>query len=128
MLENILYKIQLKGNYKGTITKTFTIVPKAVNLTKVTSKSKVFTVKWKKQTKQVTGYQLSYSISKKFTKKDTKTKTISSAKATTRTISKLKAKKKYYVRICAYKEVKVNGKVTKLYSSWSKSKTVTTKK
>lgn len=48
MLENILYKIQLKGNYKGTITKTFTIVPKSVNLTKVTSKSKVFTVKWKK--------------------------------------------------------------------------------
>lgn len=120
--------IQLKGNYKGNITKTFTITPKAVSITKITPKSKGFTVKWKKQTKQVTGYQISYSTSKNFAKKATKTKTISNAKATTKTISKLKAKKAYYIKIRPYKEVKVNGKMTKLYSNWSKVKTVTTKK
>ena len=38
--------------------------------------------------------------------------------------SKLSAKKKYYVRIRAYRNV--NGK--KIYSSWSKVKNVTTKK
>ena len=38
-------------------------------------------------------------------------------------VKKLKAKKKYFVRIRTYKTV--NGK--KVYSSWSKSKTVKTK-
>ena len=121
-------KIQLKGNYKDTITKTFTIKPKAVSLTKVTPKSKGFVMKWKKQTQQVTGYQISYSTSKKFVKKSTKTAYIKKAKTTTKTISKLKAKKKYYVRIRTYKDVKIKGKTTKIYSSWSKIKTVTTKK
>ena len=45
-------------------------------------------------------------------------------KITSSTIKKLKAKKKYYVRIRTYKTV--NGK--KIYSDWSKSKKVTTKK
>ena len=116
-------EIQLKGNYKGTITKTFTIMPKAVSLTKVTPKSKGFTAKWKKETKQVTGYQLSYSTSKDF-KKEKKTD-IKNGKTVTKTISKLKAKKTYYVRIRTYKNIK--GNTTKLYSKWSQSKKVTTK-
>ena len=119
-------EIQLKGNYKGTVTKNFTIIPKAVSLTKVTPKSKGFTAKWKKETKQVTGYQLSYSASKDF-KKDKKTD-IKSGKTVTKTISKLKAKKTYYVRIRTYKDVKEKGKTAKIYSKWSKSKKVTTKK
>ena len=45
-------------------------------------------------------------------------------KITSSTIKKLKAKKKYYVRIRTYK--KVNGKT--YYSGWSKAKNVTTKK
>ncbi len=36
--------------------------------------------------------------------------------------------KKYYVRVRTYKTVKINGKATKIYSSWSKTKYVTTKK
>ena len=61
-------------------------------------------------------------------KKDTKTTMISNAKTTTKPISKLKAKKKYYVRIRTYKTIKVDGESTKLYSNWSKVKTITTKK
>ena len=38
-----------------------------------------------------------------------------------------RCKKKYYVRVRTYKTVKVNGKNTKVYSSWSKVKTVKTK-
>ncbi len=97
-------------------------------IAKIIAKSKGFTIKWKKETKQVTGYQISYATNKNLAPKATKTKMISNAKATTKTISKLKAKKKYYVRVCTYKTVKVNGKMTKLYSNWSKVKTVTTKK
>ena len=43
-------------------------------------------------------------------------------------VSKLKSKKKYYIRVRTYKTVKVNGKSKKIYSGWSKVKAVTTKK
>ena len=39
----------------------------------------------------------------------------------------VKSKKKYYVRIRTYKTVKANGKAQKIYSSWSKTRTVKTK-
>ncbi|MCM1284986.1 MAG: fibronectin type III domain-containing protein [Acetobacter sp.] len=120
--------IKFKGSYSGTVTKTFTIKPKSTSISKVTAGKKKFTVKWKKLTSQTTGYQIQYSTSSKFTAKTTKTVTVSKNKTTSKSVSKLKAKKKYYVRVRTYKTVKVNGKNTKIYSSWSKAKTVTTKK
>lgn len=118
--------ITFKGNYSGTMTLYFTIKPKATSISKVTAGSKKFTVKWKKQSTQTTGYQIQYSTSSKFSK--AKTVTVSKNKTTSKTVSKLKAKKKYYVRVRTYKTVKIDGKVAKIYSSWSKAKYVTTKK
>ena len=119
-------KITFKGNYSGTKTLYFTIKPKATSISKVTAGSKKFTVKWKKQATQTTGYQIQYSTSSKFSK--AKTVTVGKNSTTSKTISKLTAKKKYYVRVRTYKTVKINGKATKIYSSWSKTKYVTTKK
>lgn len=119
-------KITFKGNYSGSKTLYFTINPKATTLSSVTAKSKGFTVKWKKQATQTTGYEVQYATDSKFAK-NKKTVTVSKNSTTSKTISKLKAKKKYYVRIRTYKTVKVNGKSTKLYSSWSKAKSVKTK-
>ena len=120
-------RIKFKGNYKGATSRTFTIKPKPTAITKVSPKKKGFTVSWKKQTVQTTGYELAYSLNKKFTKKNTKTISINKNKTSKKTVSKLKAKKKYYVRIRTYKNVKVNGQTTRLYSSWSNVKTVVTK-
>ena len=120
--------VKLKGNYSGTVKKTFTIKPKGTSLTKVTAKKKGFKVTWKKQSSQVSGYEIQYSTSSKFTKKTTKTVKVKSYKTTSKSISKLKAKKKYYVRIRTYKTVKINGKSANLYSGWSKVKKITTKK
>ena len=106
----------------STSTKKKVKVSKAA-ISKLKAGKKQFKATWKK-VKGVTGYQIQYSTSKKFTKKTTKTVTISKQKTTSKTVKKLKAKKKYYVRIRAYKKV---GK-TKYYSAWSKTKTVTTKK
>ena len=117
--------IKLKGNYNGTVKKTFTIVPKSTIISRLTAGKKKVTVKWNKQTTQTTGYQIQYSTSSKF--KGAKTVAVSKNKTTSTTVSKLLAKKKYYVRIRTYKTVKVNGKSTKLYSSWSKAKTVKVK-
>ena len=90
---------------------------------KLKTKANNFTVKWKKAA-SVTGYQIQYSTSKKFTKKTTKIKSVNKASKTKLTVKKLKPGKKYYVRIRTYKTV--NG--TSYYSEWSKAKTVKIKK
>ncbi len=114
-----------KGNYTGTIKKSFKINPKGVAISKLSKGKKSFTVKWKKPKttyrKQITGYQIRYSTSSKMTK--AKTATVKSNKATSKTIKKLKAKKTYYVQIRTYKTVKG----VKYYSVWSKSKKIKTK-
>jgi hypothetical protein len=114
--------IKFKGNYSGTVTKTFKINPKGTTISKLTATSKGFKATWKKQATQTTGYQIRYST--KSNMSGAKTVTVSKNSTTSKTISKLSAKKKYYVQIRTYKTV--NG--TKYYSSWSGSKTVTTKK
>ena len=120
-------KITFKGKYSGTKTLYFTIKPKATRISSLKAGSKKFTVKWKKQATQTTGYQVQVATNKKF-KKNKKTVTIKKQKTTKTTVKKLKAKKKYYVRVRTYKTVKINGKSIRIYSGWSKAKTVTTKK
>ena len=112
--------IKGKGAYTGTITKKFTIKPKASRvLSAASTKTKKMTVKLKK-TANVTGYQIAYSTSSKFTK--AATKTVSTTKLT-KTISKLKKGKTYYVKVRTYKTV---GK-TRYYSSYSKYRKVKVK-
>ncbi len=88
------------------------VIKKAV-IQKITPKKKSLQLKWKKQS-GITGYQIQYALKKNFSGK--KTVWIKSSKTTGKNITKLKAKKKYYIRIRAYKTVK--GK--KYYGSWSK--------
>ena len=98
-------------------------LPKATTIKgKIKARSKAFLVKWKKQA-EVSGYQIQYSTNKKFKKKGTKIKTVKKSTAAKLTVKKLKAGKKYYVRIRTYKTI--NG--TNYYSAWSKSKSVKTK-
>ena len=95
--------------------------PKSAKFKKVKSAKKAISVEWKKVS-GVKGYQVQVATDKKF-KKNKKTVNIKKQKTTKTTVKKLKAKKKYYVRVRTYKIV--NGK--KVYSSWSKVKTVKTK-
>ena len=83
---------------------------------------KSFKATWSRQKTQVSGYQLQYARNKSF-KSSVKTSTISNNK----TVSKLSAKRTYYVRVRTYKNVKVNGKTMKLYSGWSTVKKTTVK-
>ena len=114
-------KITGINNYTGSRTGTFKIVPKGTSISKVKAAKKGFTVKWKKQAVQTTGYQIQYSLKSKF--KGAQTVTIGKTKTVSKKIKKLKAKKTYYVRIRTYK--KVGGKT--YYSDWSTVKKVKTK-
>ena len=114
-------KITFKGNYSGTVSKTFKIIPKTTKLTSLTKATKAFTAKWSKQSTQVTGYQIQYARNKSFS--GASLKTVTSYKTTSLKVTGLKAKTKYYVRVRTYKTV--NG--VKYYSNWSAYKTVKTK-
>ena len=115
--------VKFLGKYGGTAKKSFTINPRPTSLAKLTPKAKGMAVSWKKQPKQISGYEVAYSTSSKFAKKATKSVTVNKGK-TAKTIARLKGKKRYYVRIRTYMSVK--GK--KYYSSWSKAKSIMTKK
>ena len=114
-------KINFKGKYSGSKTLYFNINPPKTSLTSLTASSKGFTAKWSKKTTQVTGYQIQYSTSSKFT--NPKTVTITKNSTTYKKITKLTAKKKYYVRVRTYKTVGT----TKYYSAWSSYKSVITR-
>lgn len=110
-------KITGKGDYKGTVTKTFTIKPKTVTGLKVTAKKAAVAASWTK-TSSASGYELCVSATKNFKKCTDK---FVSGKS--KTVTGLSSYKTYYVKVRAYKTV--SGK--KVYGSWSTVKTVKTK-
>lgn len=114
--------ITMKGNYSGKKTVYFYINPKTTSLKLLSAGRKKLTVKWGKQTTATTGYEIQYSTSSNFGK-GTKTVVVGKNKVTSKTLSKLKSNKKYYVRIRTYKTV---GK-RKFYSSWSTKKSAKVK-
>ena len=95
---------------------------KKSSITKLKSKKKTITVKWKKVSSGITGYQIQYSTSKKF-KTNKKSVKITNKKTVSKTIKGLKKGKKIYVRIRTYKK---SGSKTK-YSKWSAVKSVKVK-
>ncbi|MBR1723911.1 MAG: fibronectin type III domain-containing protein, partial [Ruminococcus sp.] len=110
------------GNYKGSRTVYFYIKPKALAIKKVTSPaSKKLKVTWTKDT-QATGYQIVVATNSAFTK-NKKTVTITKNTTVAKTLTGLKAGKKYYVRLRAYKLV---GK-TKYYGAYGAKKSIKVK-
>ena len=93
--------------------------PTATSITSLTAGTNKFTVKWKK--KNVSGYQIQYSRNSDFS--SSKKINVKSSKTTSKKVKNLKGKKKYYVRVRTYKLKDGN----KVYSSWSKKRSVTTK-
>ena len=93
--------------------------PVPTSITSLTPNVKGFKVKWKK--KSVSGYQLQVSTNSKF--KKAKKVTIKKATTTSKKVTGLSAKKRYYVRVRTFKTK--NSKT--VYSKWSKSKSVVTK-
>ena len=122
------YKVNvtLKGKYRGTASATYVINPDRTSfLSKIKKVGNVYIIKWKKQSKEVSGYEFQYSTNKNFKKgKVTKTVKIKKSSIAKTKIKNLKHKKKYYMRIRTYKTVK--GK--KYYSNWSGVKSFVTPK
>ena len=112
---------QLK-NQNSTPTPSATPVkkPGQVKGLKLKAGKKKVTVNYKKVS-GATSYKVTYSTGKKF--KKAKTVTVKSGKTVKKTISKLKSKKTYYVKVCAVK--RVSGK--NYTGKWSAVKKVKVK-
>lgn len=92
-----------KQNSVPTPTAILVKKPGQVKGLKLKAGKKKVTVTYKKVS-GATSYRVTYSTSKKF--KKAKTATVKSGKTVKKTISKLKSKKTYYVKVCAVKKVK----------------------
>jgi hypothetical protein len=105
------------GQYSGTKTITFKIVPKKTSISGVKTGAKNFKVRWKAvpAAQKITKYQLRYKVK---SAKKWVTKTVS-AKSTNLTVRKLVKGKTYQIQVRSYKTVKG----AKYYSAWSKVKT-----
>ena len=129
-------KITIKGTGAATITVTaketanyapqtfqveVRVSPKKPTLSTLKPKGgRRLAISWKKDMR-ATGYEVWCSTSKSF-KKGLKKAKIKGNKVTSCQFSKLKAGKKYYVRLRSYKTVKANGKTIVLRSKWSSVK------
>ncbi|MBR1750608.1 MAG: hypothetical protein IJ740_06965 [Ruminococcus sp.] len=113
--------IKGKGDYTGSVKKTFKITPKKTTVKTLTPGKKGTFKITVGERKTAEKYEITYSTNEKFTGKTTGTVT---TKYTHKTIKGLKAGKTYYVRV---RTVRVK-KGTTLYSPYSKVKTVKTKK
>lgn len=104
---------------EGDDKKTTLLVAQQSIRTLKSRKRRCLTVTWKKD-KKADGYEICYSVSKAFPRKKTRVVTIRKSKTNKCTIRKLRSKKKYYVRVRAYRKV---GTV-RLYGKYSKRKAV----
>lgn len=104
--------IKGKGNYTGSVSKTFKICPKKTKIKKLSSPGKgKLKVNYTKQT-NITGYQITYSTNNDFKNKSSK---LYKTTKLSKTISGLSSGKTYYVKVRTYKTV--NG--TRYYSGYS---------
>lgn len=117
------YVITIKGigKYNGEVKKEFRILPYMTSISKIKKGKESFYIKWNEKITQVDGYNIQYSTMRYFDEKESFT--VDDKHIDEYTITSLKAKQKYYVRIRTYKVV--DGK--KIYSHWSLVKKVKTK-
>ena len=108
-----------KGNYSGSLSAKFDIVPAKQQIQKLETKYKGFFVDWA-QKGSATGYDVEYSV--KANMSGAVSKHLTANKPDTLTVSGLAGDKTYYVRVRSY--TNVNGKV--YYGAWSDIKSIKT--
>lgn len=108
-----------KGNYSGSLSAKFDIVPAKQQIQKLETKYKGFYIDWA-QKGSATGYDVEYSV--KANMSGAVSKHLTANKPDTLTVSGLAGDKTYYVRVRSY--TNVNGKV--YYGAWSDIKSIKT--
>ena len=108
-----------KGNYSGTLSAKFDILPAKQQIQKLETRYKGFYIDWA-QKGSATGYDVEYSVNSNMS--GAVSKHLTANKPDTLTISGLSGDKTYYVRVRSY--TNRNGKV--YYGAWSDVKSIKT--
>ena len=108
-----------KGNYSGSLSAKFDIVPAKQQIQKLETRYKGFYIDWA-QKGSATGYDIEYSVNSNMS--GAVSKHLTANKPDTLTISGLAVDKVYYVRVRSY--TNTNGKV--YYGAWSDVKSIKT--
>ena len=108
-----------KGNYSGSLSAKFDIVPAKQQIQKLETKYKGFYIDWA-QKGSATGYDVEYSVNANMS--GAVSKHLTASKPDTLTVSGLAGNKTYYVRVRSY--TNVNGKA--YYGAWSDIKSIKT--
>ena len=108
-----------KGNYSGSLSAKFDIVPAKQQIQKLETRYKGFYIDWA-QKGSATGYDVEYSVNANMS--GAVSKHLTANKPDTLTVSGLAGDKTYYVRVRSY--TNVNGKV--YYGAWSDVKSIKT--
>lgn len=117
--------VTFKGNYEGTYTLIYNILPSPTTISSVKAGTGTLTVKWKKQAAQTTGYVIQYSTSSNMS--NAKNVVVKDSATVSKTISGLTSGKTYYVRVRTYKTTTFDSAKVNLYSTWSKVSSVKVK-
>ena len=108
-----------KGNYSGSLSAKFDIVPAIQQIQKLETRYKGFYIDWA-QKGSATGYDVEYSVNSNMS--GAVSKHLTASKPDTLTVSGLSGDKTYYVRVRSY--TNRNGKVC--YGGWSDIKSIKT--
>ncbi|MBQ1915996.1 MAG: hypothetical protein II177_00755 [Lachnospiraceae bacterium] len=111
--------LTFSGNYTGTKTLSYKIVPKKTSISRVSAGKKKATVSYKKVS-GISGYQVKAGTDRAVTK-GTKTKNTTKTKYT---MNSLKSNKRYYFKVRTYYTTSAGKRA---YSSWSGVKSVKVK-
>ena len=108
-----------KGNYSGSLSAKFDIVPAKQQIQKLETRYKGFYIDWA-QKGSATGYDIEYSVNSNMS--GAVSRHLTANKPDTLTVSGLAGDKVYYVRVRSY--TNTNGKV--YYGAWSDVKSIKT--
>ena len=112
-----LLTVKGKGRFAGSVKVPFYVVPKASEYARLLGSEKQAAKAWK-LLENIEGFQIEYSRNKDFS--DSKKAKIREPKDLAKVLSKLKAGKKYYLRVRLFATVKKKH----CYSEWSEVNTV----
>lgn len=113
------------GDYDGTVTGEYVIRPAKIKGFRLKSGKKKVDAIWSRSRTRMTGCQVQVSTRRSL--KSAKVKTFKGEKRN-HWVKHLRGHKKYYVRVRSWKTVKHNGKRVRLYSNWTKVKSIRTKR
>lgn len=118
--------IKGKGNYTGSVTKYFYVLPATTKKLIMQAARGGFYCRWYTQPKQTHGYVIQVSNYSSFPSGKIRQVSTSNTSLSRAGFANMGSGKTYYARLCTYTKVKINGQYKTLYSPWSNVAKVTT--